>query len=67
MGTGSIDPLRRAAGQVADCLAGSGYAFIEDDKLEALAATLRSFLLRAGIAVEQGQAGREIGAQRHED
>ncbi|WP_412748807.1 hypothetical protein [Krasilnikovia sp. M28-CT-15] len=45
------DPLMDIAEQVADWLADRGYAFVEDDKLPALADTLRAFLRTAGIAV----------------
>ena len=41
--------LRRVAEQVADALSADGYAFVEDDKIEALAMTLRQFLAAAGI------------------
>jgi hypothetical protein len=41
--------LRRVAEQVADALSADGYAFVEDDKIEALAVTLRQFLAAAGI------------------
>jgi hypothetical protein len=50
------DPLWRVADRVADCLSEHGYAFVEDDKLEALAAVLRSFLTAAGIPVNAGEA-----------
>ena len=46
------DPLLRIAEQVADCFSEQGYAFVEDDKLEGLAAVLRSFLMVAGIPVK---------------
>jgi hypothetical protein len=49
------DPLWRVADRVADCLSEHGYAFVEDDKLEALAAVLRSFLTAAGIPVNAGE------------
>ena len=45
----SPDPLCRVAQQVADCLASDGYAFVEDDELDRLAAALTSFLVNAGI------------------
>jgi hypothetical protein len=32
-----FDPIQRITQQVADCFSASGYAFVEDDKLEALA------------------------------
>jgi hypothetical protein len=51
MDSQDCDPLRRIAGQVADCFAECGYAFIEDDKIEGLAALLESFLTIAGIPV----------------
>lgn len=49
MGVKSRDPLRQIAEQVADCLADSGYAFVEDDKIEGLAALIEAFLTTAGI------------------
>jgi hypothetical protein len=51
MSSQDCDPLRRIAGQVAYCFAERGYAFIEDDKIEGLAALLGSFLTVAGIPV----------------
>jgi hypothetical protein len=51
MGAQHSDPLRHVAEQVADCLSARGYAFVEDDNLDTLAATLRSFLTAAGIPV----------------
>ena len=45
------DPLLWIAGRVADCFSKYGYAFVEDDKVETLAATLRTFLTEAGIPV----------------
>jgi hypothetical protein len=45
------DPLHRIAEQVADCFAGSGYAFVEQDKIDGLAVVLNSFLTVAGIPV----------------
>ena len=47
----SYDPILRIAQQVADCFSENGYAFVEDDKLEALATALTSFLKDAGIPV----------------
>ena len=37
--------------QVADCFADSGYAFVEQDKIDGLAVMLNSFLTVAGITV----------------
>ncbi|WP_030442900.1 hypothetical protein [Actinoplanes subtropicus] len=59
----NFDPMRRITQQVADCFSASGYAFVEDDKLEALAAVLTSFLADAEIPVNgrynaEGCAGR---------
>lgn len=48
---GDSDPLRHIAEQVADCFADSGYAFVEEDRIDGLAATLGSFLTVAGIPV----------------
>ena len=45
------DPLMRVAAQVADSLSTAGYAFVEDDRIEALAAFLQTFLTVAGIPV----------------
>ncbi|WP_433376705.1 hypothetical protein ACQPZX_08335 [Actinoplanes sp. CA-142083] len=47
----NFDPMQRITQQVADCFSASGYAFVEDDKLEALAAVLTSFLTDAGVPV----------------
>jgi len=43
------DPLWPVAERVADCFSEHGYAFVEDDKLEALAAALRFFLTATGM------------------
>lgn len=51
MSTQSTDPLLWIAEQVADLFSEHGYAFVEDDKLDGLAAVLRSFLVVAGIPV----------------
>ena len=56
MSTDDHDALRRIAERVADCIADTGYAFVEDDKVEGLAATLGSFLTVAGIPVHPRQA-----------
>lgn len=47
------EPMRHIAQRVADCISKSGYAFIEDDKLEALAAALTFFLVEADIPPAQ--------------
>lgn len=48
--TAQIDePLIRIAERVADCFAERGYAYIEDDKIEVLAAALKTFLTTTGI------------------
>lgn len=57
MTTPNDDPLRRIAGLVADCFMETGYAFIEDDKIDGLAATLKSFLTVAEIPVHTADAG----------
>ena len=49
------DVLLEIAAQVADCISQRGYAFIEDDDLDALAETLRSFLDNADIQVHPAQ------------
>jgi hypothetical protein len=65
MSTQNGDPLWRVAEQVADCLSERGYAFVDDDKLESLAAALRSFLTATGIPVNavdaRGEAPTAIG------
>ena len=43
------DPIRDAAEQVANSLSQRGYAFVEEDMIEPLTATLRAFLQTAGI------------------
>jgi hypothetical protein len=50
------DQLTRIAGQVADCFSASGYAFVEEENLETLAAALRRFLTEARIPVNAGSA-----------
>ena len=51
------DVLRHIAEQVADCFADSGYAFVEEDKVEGLAAMLGSFLTLAGIPINPPHTG----------
>jgi hypothetical protein len=43
--------MLRITQHVADCFSEDGYAFVEDDMLDALAAALKSFLTNAGIPV----------------
>jgi hypothetical protein len=52
----SNDPILRIANQVTYCLSQCGYAFVEDDQVEALADTLKSFLNAAGIPVNEAEA-----------
>jgi hypothetical protein len=56
MKTHDDDPLRHVAGRVADCMAECGYAFVEDDQLDGLAAVLRSFLMVAGVPINATEA-----------
>jgi hypothetical protein len=56
----NADPLRQIAEQVADCFAERGYAFVEDDKIEGLAALLESFLTVAGIPANLPGTGDPI-------
>ena len=49
MTTKTEDPIRDAAEQVANSLSQRGYAFVEEDMIEPLTATLRAFLQTAGI------------------
>ncbi|MFC7273798.1 hypothetical protein ACFQS1_07400 [Paractinoplanes rhizophilus] len=49
--TQADDALMWIAERVADCFSKSGYAFVEDDKVGPLAATLRTFLTVEGIPV----------------
>ncbi|MEU4693729.1 hypothetical protein [Actinoplanes sp. NPDC023714] len=54
------DPIDEIAEKVADLFAARGYAFVEEDHLEALAAVLSAFLLTAGIAVHETRPGAEL-------
>jgi hypothetical protein len=45
------DPIVEIAERVTYCFSQSGYAFIEDDKVDALAVALTSFLQTEGIPV----------------
>lgn len=60
------NPMQRITQQVADCFSANGYAFVEDDKLEALAAALTSFLADAGIPVNPADTCRRPCARRPE-
>jgi hypothetical protein len=58
------DPLRHVAGRVADCLSMSGYAFVEDDKVETLAEVLQTFLTVTGIPVNPAnKPPRPVGSE----
>jgi glyoxylate utilization-related uncharacterized protein len=50
------DPLLVIADRVTYCLSECGYAFIEDDKVDALADTLKAFLKAAGIPINEAEA-----------
>jgi hypothetical protein len=54
------DPMIAIADSVAYCLSQCGYAFIEDDKVEALADTLKSFLKTADIPVDATAAAENL-------
>ena len=58
------DPLHRIAEQVADCFADSGYAFVEQDKIDGLAAVLNSFLTVAQISVNSPKNARNATHER---
>lgn len=47
--TDENDLLRRSAERVADCLAESGQAFLEDGDLDGLTTVLRAFLATANV------------------
>lgn len=57
MSVKDCDPLHRIAEQVADYFTYSGYAFVEEDKIDGLAATLGSFLTVAGIPINPPDSG----------
>ena len=60
MSAKGCDQLRHIAEQVAYCFAASGYAFVEDDKIEELTALLGSFLTVAGIPANLPGTGDSI-------
>lgn len=45
------DPILAVANKVADMITYSGYAYVEEEHLDGLAAALQSFLNSAGIPV----------------
>jgi hypothetical protein len=51
--------------KVADCFSERGYAFVEDDKIETLAAVLRTFLTVTRIPVHEdgGSSPLDSGAE----
>ena len=64
----SSDPMLTIADSVTDSLSQCGYAFVEDDKVEALADTLKSFLKTAGIRVDPDAAAQALASRaRHID
>jgi hypothetical protein len=56
MSTPTTEPPLLIAAMVADAIAGIGYAFVEDDKIEELAQTLDSFFATQGIPTNCSQA-----------
>ena len=50
------DRMMKIAERTADALAAAGLVFIEDDKIDALAATLRGFLITAGVHLDRTDA-----------
>jgi hypothetical protein len=60
----SSDPMLTIADQVTYCLSQYGYAFVEDDKVEALADTLKSFLKTAGIPINEEEAAAHLARRR---
>ncbi|GAA1618728.1 hypothetical protein GCM10009828_053590 [Actinoplanes couchii] len=58
MFSAECDPLHRVAEQVAGVLSYGGYAYVEDEHVEALSATLRAFLKTAGIPVMIEEEGK---------
>lgn len=59
----STDPMLIIADAVTDSLSQCGYAFVEDDMVEALADTLKSFLKTAGVSVDPITAARNLAAR----
>ena len=55
------DPIRAIADKVADMITYSGYACVEEEHLNGLAAALRLFLSSAGIAVNPELAVADLG------
>lgn len=58
------DPILAVADRVADTIANCGYAYVEEEHLNGLAAALRSFLSSAGIPVHPELAVAELGERR---
>jgi hypothetical protein len=58
------DPIMEIAEKVTYCFSQSGYAFVEDDEVEALAEALRSFLHTSGIPIHVGTAVESPAAPR---
>ena len=49
------DPMMAVAEAVSDLIGDIGFAFVEDDHLQALADTLRAFLQTAGIPTDDAR------------
>jgi hypothetical protein len=58
------DPILAIADNVADMIADCGYAYVEDEHLDGLAAALRSFLNSAGIPVNPERAVAQLRERR---
>ncbi|GIE35365.1 hypothetical protein Ait01nite_084100 [Actinoplanes italicus] len=56
MTTATDDTMMEIAERTADALAAAGMVFIEDDKLGALAATLRGFFIAARVDFDRADA-----------
>jgi|tagenome__1003787_1003787.scaffolds.fasta_scaffold20036812_2 hypothetical protein len=50
------DPMMDVASAVSALFGDTGYAFVEDDQLDALADTLKAFLKTAGIPTDDARA-----------
>jgi hypothetical protein len=61
------DPIMEIAERVTYCFSESGYAFIEDEQVEALADALTSFLETAGIPIQAQIAVEGRTARRATD
>jgi len=60
MGDPSEDPLISLASAISDLFGEIGFAYLDDEKVEALADTLRAFFKAAEISIDEARASEHF-------